>query len=379
MSTVADTAPATTVDAAPSDMQLAETVRLLQQAKRPLVIVGNLGWTPEAVAQFRSFVERNDLPVVAGFRSQDILDNRSEQYIGDISLGCSRLLLERVKSSDYLLVIGDRLGDVTTNHYSLFDIPAPRQVLIHVFPGPEEIGRVFIPKLGIPANSSRFAEALAKIDVLDSSAWTNWRAESRKAYVDYQTLRPETASFDMARVIDHLNEVLPEDAVVTNGAGNYTVWLHRYYRYKQLGAQIAPKSGTMGYGFPAAVAAQLRYPKRKVICLAGDGCFMMASQEFATAVQQQLPIVTIIVNNTMYGSIRMHQEKSFPNRPSGTDLLNPDFAALARSYGAHGETIDRHQDFPAALARALESGKPAVIELRVDRNQITPDRNLLQS
>jgi len=375
-SSVADAAPATTIDAAPSAQQMADVRRLLQQAQRPLVIVGNLGWNVEAASRFRTFVEQNNLPVVAGFRSQDVLDNRSEQYIGDISLGCSRPLMARVKTADLLLVIGDRLGDVTTNHYSLFDVPTPKQALIHVFPGPEELGRVYVPTLGIPANSSRFAEALAQLDPLDHSSCDAWRAESRLAYVEYQAPRPDFPPFDLAKVIDHLNTALPDDAIVTNGAGNYTVWLHRYYRYRGLGTQIAPKSGTMGYGLPAAVAAQLRHPERRVVCLAGDGCFMMASQEFATVVQQKLPVVIIIVNNTMYGSIRMHQELSFPNRPSGTDLLNPDFAALAKSYGAYGEAIDAHDDFPAAFSRAVNAGGPAIIELRVNRKQLTPDRSL---
>lgn len=376
VSDVPDAAPATVIQAAPSEAQMAEIHALLQNAQRPLVVVGNCGWTPEAADQFRAFVERNDLPVVAGFRSQDVLDNRSSQYIGDISLGCSRPLMARVKTADLLLVIGDRLGDVTTNHYTLFDVPTPQQVLIHVFPGPEELGRVYVPTLGIPANSARFAEALAKLAPLDSKAWVGWRAESRQAYVDYQAPRTDAPPFDLATVIDHLNKELPDDAIVTNGAGNYTIWLHRYYRYRKLGTQIAPKSGTMGYGLPAAVAAQLRYPERRVVCLAGDGCFMMASQDFATLVQQQLPVIVIIVNNAMYGSIRMHQESHFPNRPSGTDLLNPDFAALARSYGAHGEAIEAHQDFPAAFARAVAAKGPAIIELRVNRNQLTPDRRM---
>jgi acetolactate synthase-1/2/3 large subunit len=376
MSDVADAAPATVIEASPSASQMAEVRALLQKAQRPLVIVGNLGWTSAAVEQFTAFVERNDLPVVAGFRSQDVLDNRSDQYIGDISLGCSRPLMARVKTADLLLVIGDRLGDVTTNHYSLLDVPTPKQILIHVFPGPDELGRVYVPTLGIPANSSRFAEALADLSPLDSGAWASWRAESRQAYVDYQAPRTDAPPFDLATVIDHLNTKLPDDAIVTNGAGNYTIWLHRYYRYRKLGTQIAPKSGSMGYGLPAAIAAQLRHPERRVVCLAGDGCFMMASQEFATAVQQRLPIVVIIVNNAMYGSIRMHQELHFPNRPSGTDLLNPDFAALARSYGAYGEAIETHQEFPAAFARAVEAKGPSIIELRVNRNQLTPDRRI---
>lgn len=376
VSDVADAAPATVIQAAPSDVQMAEIHGLLQKAQRPLVIVGNCGWTHEAADQFRTFVERNDLPVVAGFRSQDILDNRSPQYIGDISLGCSRPLMARVKTADLLLVIGDRLGDVTTNHYTLFDVPTPKQVLIHVFPGPEELGRVYVPTLGIPANSARFVEALAKLASLDSEAWAGWRLESRRAYEDYQAPRTDAPPFDLATVIDHLNAELADDAIVTNGAGNYTIWLHRYYRYRRLGTQVAPKSGSMGYGLPAAIAAQLRHPDRQVVCLAGDGCFMMASQDFATLVQQQLPVVVIIVNNTMYGSIRMHQELHFPNRPSGTDLLNPDFAALARSYGAHGEAIEAHQDFPGAFARAVAAKGPAIIELRVNRNQLTPDRRM---
>jgi acetolactate synthase-1/2/3 large subunit len=376
MSDVADATPATVIEASPSASQIAEVHALLQKAQRPLVIVGNLGWTAAAAEQFRAFVERNDLPVVAGFRSQDVLDNRSDQYIGDISLGCSRPLMARVKTADLLLVIGDRLGDVTTNHYSLFDVPTPKQTLVHVFPGPEELGRVYVPILGIPANSSRFAEALAGLPPLDSKTWAGWRMELRQAYVDYQAPRTDAPPFDLATVIDHLNTELPDDAVVTNGAGNYTIWLHRYYRYRKLGTQIAPKSGSMGYGLPAAIAAQLRHPERRVVCLAGDGCFMMASQEFATAVQQRLPIIVIIVNNAMYGSIRMHQELNFPNRPSGTDLLNPDFAALARSYGAHGEAIEAHDEFPAAFARAVEAKAPSIIELRVNRNQLTPDRRI---
>lgn len=376
MSDVTDATSATVIEASPSAPQMAEVRALLQTAQRLLVIVGNLGWTSAAAEQFRAFVERNDLPVVAGFRSQDVLDNRSDQYIGDISLGCSRPLMARVKTADLLLVIGDRLGDVTTNHYSLFDVPTPKQTLIHVFPGPEELGRVYVPTLGIPANSSRFVEALADLPALDSEAWAGWRAELRQAYIDYQASRADAPPFDLAMVVDHLNTELPDDAIVTNGAGNYTIWLHRYYRYRKLGTQIAPKSGSMGYGLPAAIAAQLRYPERKVVCLAGDGCFMMASQEFATAVQQRLPIIVIIVNNAMYGSIRMHQELHFPNRPSGTDLLNPDFAALARSYGAHGEALETHQEFPAAFARAVEAKGPSIIELRVNRNQLTPDRRI---
>jgi acetolactate synthase-1/2/3 large subunit len=376
MSDVADAAAAQIAETGPSDAQMLQLEALLRRAQRPMIIVGNLGWTQAAAEQFNGFVARNDIPVVAGFRSQDVLDNRSPQYVGDLSLGCSRPLLERVKAADLLLVIGDRLGDVTTNHFALLEVPTPKQVLIHVFPGSEELGRIYNPSLAIQSKSSSFVEALAKMPPLDPTPWAEWREQSRQALVTYQTRRADITGFDLSAVIAHLDDHLPDDAIVTNGAGNYTIWLHRFYRYRKLGTQIAPKSGSMGYGLPAAIAAKLRYPDRAVVCLAGDGCFMMASQDFATAVQHQLPIITIIVNNGMYGSIRMHQEINFPNRPSGTDLCNPDFAALAQCYGAHGEAIERHEEFPGALERAVRANRPAIIELRVNSKQLTPDRSL---
>jgi acetolactate synthase-1/2/3 large subunit len=376
MSDVADAAPAQIAETGPSDTQMAQLDALLRRMQRPMIIVGNLGWTPAAIEMFNSFAARSDIPVVAGFRSQDVLDNRSLQYAGDLSLGCSRALLERVKTADLLLVIGDRLGDVTTNHFSLLESPTPSQVLVHVFPGAEDLGRVFIPTLSIQSKSCNFVDALAKLSPLNSTPWAVWREESRRALEAYQARRADVVGFDLSSVIAHLDDQLADDAIVTNGAGNYTIWLHRFYRYRRFGTQIAPKSGSMGYGLPAAIAAKLRHPDRTVVCLAGDGCFMMASQEFATAVQNELPIIIIVVNNAMYGSIRMHQEISFPNRPSGTDLLNPDFAALAKCYGAYGETIDHHDAFPAAFARATKARGPALIELRVNRNQLTPDRSL---
>ncbi|MEA2935879.1 MAG: acetolactate synthase large subunit [Variibacter sp.] len=364
------------VEASPTPAQMQEVRSLLQAATRPLVIVGNLGWTVSAAERFKEFVTKSDIPVIAGFRSQDVLDNRSDKYIGDLSLGGSPALRQRVKDADLLLVIGDRLGDVTTKGYSLLDVPVPKQRLIHVFPGAEELGRVYTPRLAIQAKSARFVDALSCLEPLDNSAWRRWREEGRAAYVDYQSRPPKVVGFDLSQVIRFLAERLPDDAIVTNGAGNYSIWLHRFYRYRQVGTQIAPKSGVMGYGLPAAIAAKLRHPDRDVICLAGDGCFTMASPEFATAVQRNLPIVTIIVNNSMYGSIRMHQEMHFPGRPSGTTLLNADFALFAQSYGAHGEAIEHHDGFPAAFERAVNAKKPAIIELRVNGDQLTPDRAL---
>ncbi len=374
LSDAADVAPIAVERAAPAPAQLHEAHALLQSAQRPLIIVGNLGWSRAAADAFRRYVESNDLAVVAGFRSQDVLSNDCDQYLGDLSLGCSRKLVERVREADCLLVIGDRLGDVTTQHYSLFELPVPQQTLIHVFPDAGELGRVYTPTLAIEADASRFVAALAELPPLEPAAWADWRAAGRAAYVAYQKARPHAPLLDVAEVITHLRERLPSDAIVTNGAGNYTIWLHRYFRYRELGTQIAPKSGSMGYGLPAAIAAKLRHPERAVVCLAGDGCFMMASQEFATAIREQLPIVVIIVNNAAYGSIRMHQENQFPGRPSGTTLTNPDFVTLAQSYGAHAEAIDSHAAFPQALQRAIAADRPAVIELRTDPRQLTPDR-----
>jgi acetolactate synthase-1/2/3 large subunit len=375
-SVVPDAVAVRPVEASPTPAQMQEVRSLLQAATRPLVIVGNLGWTVSAAERFKEFVTKSDIPVIAGFRSQDVLDNRSDKYIGDLSLGGSPALRQRVKDADLLLVIGDRLGDVTTKGYSLLDVPVPKQRLIHVFPGAEELGRVYTPRLAIQAKSARFVDALSCLEPLDNSARRRWREEGRAAYVDYQSRPPKVVGFDLSQVIRFLAERLPDDAIVTNGAGNYSIWLHRFYRYRQVGTQIAPKSGVMGYGLPAAIAAKLRHPDRDVICLAGDGCFTMASPEFATAVQRNLPIVTIIVNNSMYGSIRMHQEMHFPGRPSGTTLLNADFALFAQSYGAHGEAIEHHDEFPAAFERSVNAKKPAIIELRVNGDQLTPDRAL---
>ena len=376
VSDVADAAPGQPFQPGPSDLDMTRLSTLLEAAERPLIIVGGGGWTAEAAAQVRRFAAAGDLPVVAGFRSQDIVDNRSEQYAGDLSLGCSPALKARVKEADLLLVIGDRLGEVTTGGYSLLTAPDPNQRLVHVFPGAEELGRVYTPTLAILSSMPRFADALVALPPVARRAWGDWRAALRKAYLDYQAPPAQAAGLDLAKIVTWLRERLPDDAIVTNGAGNYNIWLHRFYRYRHFGTQLAPKSGCMGYGLPAAITAKLRHPDRTVITLAGDGCFMMSSPDFATAVRYWLAITVIIINNARYGSIRMHQERHFPGRPSGTDLTNPDFAALARSYGAFGEVVERDEDFVAAFERAIASGGPAILELRVDPDRLTPDMTI---
>ncbi len=357
----------------PSEADIFRIAELIRNARRPLVIVGGSGWSPDASARITRFCIENNLPVVAGFRSQDIFDNRLDQYVGDLSLGSSPALSERVKRADLLLVIGDRLSEVTTKAYTALQVPVPDQTLIHVFPGPEDIGSVYNPQLPILSSVSRFVEALEDIPPLDCSAWTPWTRDGRAAYEAFQESPVKALGVNVAKIIKHLSDVLPEDAIVTNGAGNYNIWLHRFFRYKTFPTQIAPKSGSMGYGLPAAIAAKLRNPHKTVVALAGDGCFMMASPDFATAVQNNLEILVVIINNGTYGSIRMHQERHFPGRPSGTTLCNPDFAALAQSYGAFGAVVEADDQFPATLDRALAFGGPAIIEVRVSERQLTPD------
>lgn len=373
MSAVADAPafkPATSV---PAPASLAQMREMLQAAERPLVIVGGSGWTAEAAQGITDFCVAGGLPVAAGFRSQDIVDNRLPVYVGDLSLGVNRALTERVKAADLLLVVGDRLSEVTTKSYSSLAVPDPVQTLIHVYQGADELGRVYNADLPILAAPPEFVAGLKALAPLDGARWASWRQEARAAYELYQTPPEKTAGFDLAKVVQHLVKRLPDDAIVSNGAGNYTIWLHRFYRYRAFGSQLAPKSGCMGYGLPAAIAAKLRFPERVVVALAGDGCFQMASPDFATAVHHKLPIVVIVVNNGVYGSIRAHQERQFPGRESGTLLSNPSYSAIAHAYGVYGETVREEEEFPAALERAFASGGPAIVEIIMPTNQLTPD------
>jgi len=373
MSDAADFPPIKPALSSPSKSDMEQVGELLRKAMRPLVIVGGSGWTEEASEQVTRFCADNNLPVVAGFRSQDIVDNRLEQYIGDTSLGGSMTLAERIKQADVLLVIGDRLSEITTKAYTALNVPVPNQTLIHVFSGPEDIGSVYSPHLPIVSNVTRFAEALTGVGQLDSSVWAEWTREGRAAYEAFQATPNKVVGINNANIIKHLSNTLPEDAIITNGAGNYAIWLHRFFRYKKFGTQLAPKSGAMGYGLPAGIAAKLRHPDRTVVTLAGDGCFLMASPDFATAVQNNLGLVVVVFNNNMYGTIRMHQERQYPSRRSGTTLSNPDFAQLAKSYGVFGAVVESEEQFPAALEQALASGGPAIIEVRTSERQLTPD------
>lgn len=373
---VADPEPYKRVEAHPSAAAMAEFRALLAKAKRPLVIVGGGGWDAKTASQVQAFTEASGLPVSASFRRQDYIDNDSACYVGDLGPGINPALAQRVKDADVLIALGARLGEMPMQGYSLIDIPKPKQTLIHVHASAEEHGHVYQAALPIHATPRAFAEALSTVEPFDGAAWDSWRDDARRDYEAWQATTRNAGALQMAEVMAYLRDALPPDAILTNGAGNYAVWLHRFYRYRRFGTQLAPTSGSMGYGVPAAIAAKLVHPDRTVIAFAGDGCFLMTSQEFATTVQYGAAVIFIVVNNGMYGTIRMHQERSYPGRVSGSGLRNPDFAAYARAFGGFGALVTQTEGFPHALDAARTSGLPSIIELRLDPEAITPSQSL---
>ncbi|MGF6957501.1 thiamine pyrophosphate-binding protein [Paraburkholderia youngii] len=366
------------VAASPSAAQIARLSELLEGAQRPMVIAGGSGWTAAACADLRRFIENWQLPIGLAFRFQDTFDNEHPNYAGDVGLGVNPALAQRIRDADLLLTLGPRLGEATTNGYTLLDIPKTKQTLVHVHQGAEELGRVYAADLPIVSGMPELTAMLAELKPSTSGklAWAGAAEEAHRAYLEWRKPRPTPGDVQMGEVIEQLRAHLPEDAIVTNGAGNYATWLHRHFSYRHFRSQLAPTSGAMGYGVPAALAAKSLYPQRAVVALAGDGCFMMAAQELATAMQYGLRVLFIVVNNSHFGTIRMHQERHYPDRVHGTGLTNPDFAAFARSFGAHGETVERTADFLPALQRAIESQLPAVIEIRMPQEASTPAATL---
>ena len=341
------------------------------EAERPLVVVGEGGWTAETSCDVLAFCEANALPVACAFRCQDFVDNRSPSYVGVLGVAMDESLAARLRDADLVLAVGGRLGEVPTRRYTLLDPPQPRQTLVHAHPDPGELGRVYEPDLPIVATLPDLAAGLRALDPVEPR-WREWTATARADYEENLRHEPMEGPVDLGEIMAYLRGRLPGDAVQTCGAGNFTVWAHRFARFTEFGTQACPRSGSMGYGVAAAVAAKLVHPGRIVLCFTGDGDFVMSSPELATAVQYELPIVVLLVNNGMYATIRMHQERQFPGRVIGTDLENPDFPALARAYGANGERVERTEDFEGAFERALASGKPAVLELPVDPERISP-------
>jgi acetolactate synthase-1/2/3 large subunit len=356
---------------APSTAQIDALRNMLFAAKRPLAIAGGSGWTAQACSDLARFAEANALPVACAFRNQDLVDNRHPNYAGDVGIAINPKLAARVRDADLLLVIGERLGEMVTSAYTLLAAPQPKQALIHVHPGADELGRVYQPALAIESSMPTICAALAAMEPIRAAPWSGSAEQAHGEYLAWQTPRAMPGALDLWQVVATLRERLPEDAILANGAGNYTGWVARLYRYPRYRTQLGPYSGAMGYGVPAAIAAKAAHPGRVVISWNGDGCFLMNGQELATAVQYRLAIVLIVVDNGMYGTIRMHQERDYPARVYATELINPDFAALARAYGAAGETVTRTAEFAPALERALAAGRPALIHLRVDPQAIT--------
>jgi acetolactate synthase-1/2/3 large subunit len=372
-SDAADAPPFRVIQPSPDEADIARLRDLLERAERPLAIIGGAGWTPGASTQLQSFFEANALPAMAAFRRQDALDNDSPSYAGELGIGINPALAQRVRDADLLLAVGTRLGEMTTAGYTLLDVPRPRQTLVHVHPGPEELGRVYQAELPVLSGMEAFAAAVRDLRV--EPRWRDWTASARSDYERWRRHDSMPGAVDLGECIAHLRARVP-DAVVCNGAGNHTAWIHRFWRFHDYPSQLAPTSGAMGYGVPAALTAKAMLPERTVVCFSGDGDFLMCGQELATAVQFELPIIVLVVDNGMYGTIRMHQEQHFPGRVVGTNLLNPDFAAYARAFGAHGENVERTEEFPAALERAISAGVPALVSLRTDPEAITHTRTL---
>ena len=380
MAECADLAPVAAMVAGVSQVQVAAVLAELQQAKRPLVVAGGAGWTPAAKADLARFAGSYGVPVAVPFRRLDHLDNGHPSYIGDLAVGMNPKLAARLKAADCLLVLGSRLGDIATGGYEILDPAGIAGRLIHVYADPDELGRVFRPDLGVavpaPAMLAALAPTHAPQDLV--AKWAGWTQAARADYEAWQLPQPTPGAVRLEQVVCWLQGQLPPDAVVTTGAGNYAGFVSRYLRFGPGQRFLGPTSGSMGYGFPAAIAAKLEHPGRVVVCFAGDGCFQMTLNEFSTAVQHGAAVVVVVCHNGRYGTIRMHQERNYPGRVSGTDLASPDFAALARAYGGHGERVETDAEFAPAFERALASGKPAVVELRLDPEMLSTGMTLTQ-
>lgn len=346
--------------------------RMVAQAERPLMIVGGGGWSATASADITAYAEANGIPVAASFRCQDIVDNNRDCYVGELGTSVNAALGDHVRESDLLIVVGARLGEMTTSGYSLVAPPRSKQTLVHIYPDPDELGRVYQPDFPIAAAVDRFAAAARAAAPVDSPKWKEWAARARKDYRDnLEATMDFPGPVDMVRIMADIQARVADDAIIVSDAGNFSGWAQRFYRYSTYPSQVAPTSGAMGYCVPAAIAARLTCPNRPVIGFVGDGGFMMSGQEFATAMHHGIDPVIIVVNNNMYGTIRMHQERDYPDRKVATDLTNPDFVKWAESFGAFGALVERTEDFATAFDAALGAGRIALVEIRLDPEVIT--------
>jgi acetolactate synthase-1/2/3 large subunit len=368
---VADAEPAAMAAPNASPADLPALRRLLERAERPLLLIGGPNWTDEASRQIVAFAEANNIPASCSFRRQDAFDNRSRVYAGDLGTSGPPALIKRAREADLLLVVGARLGEMTTQGYTIMNSPEPRQTLVHVHADADELGRVYRPTLAIQATSASLAAALAGMKPVDGKRWAAWTEKARADYLATLEPTPYNGELDVGRALANLRDTLPKDAIVVVEAGNHSGWPQRYLNYGRPGRQLGPTSGAMGYSVPAAVAAKLVHPERLVLCFVGDGGFMMCGTEMSTAAQYGANVICLVANNGMYGTIRMHQERDHPTRVVGTELVNPDFAELGRVLGCHGELVTRTDELAPALERAIKANKPAIIEMRTDPNLVT--------
>jgi len=370
---VADAPRVVPAEPAPSPEDVERLRTLLAAARRPVVLLGGARWTEAARTALAAWAESHDVPVAVSFRRANLFDADHPNFAGELGIGPNPDLLALIQASDLLLMVGGRLSEMPAQSYGLLGIPNPGLPLVHVHPDPEELGRVYQPALAIQASPGAFCAALPRYDAPGAGR----AAEAHASYRAWsEAPEPKPGAFQYGQAITWLRERLPRDAVICNGAGNFATWIHRYYRFRAFGTQLAPTSGSMGYGLPAAVMAKRSTPERIVVTLAGDGDVMMTVQEFATAVQYGIAIVVVVLDNGMYGTIRMHQEREYPGRVSATELRNPDFAALARSCGGHGERVERTEEFAPAFERSLAAGLPAMIHCLVDPEALTPTMTL---
>jgi acetolactate synthase I/II/III large subunit len=372
---VADAPAVDPVEIWPGSGQTEQLRAMIEKAERPFVLLGGSRWKDAARQHLMAWAERFGLPVATSFRRAHLFPSDHANYAGDVGIGPNPKLAARFKDSDLLIMIGARLSEMPSSSYTLLNIPEPRQQLVHVFPEAEELGRVYQPTLAIQASPTAFCEALSAMP--SPGRKKSSAAEAHADYLEWSETPMELpGAFQYGKAVAWLRERLPRDAIICNGAGNFTIWIHRYYRFRGFGTQLAPTSGSMGYGPPAAVLAKRQFPDRIVVAIAGDGDFLMNGQEFATAVQYDIPVIVIIPDNSMYGTIRMHQERAYPGRVSATRLKNPDFAALAAAYGGYGERIEQSDQFAPAFERALQSGRPSILHCIVDPQALTPTMTL---
>lgn len=365
----------------PGAMQLEQMQGLIEQSRQPLAIVGGSRWSEEASLQFTRFAERFGLPVACSFRRQMLFDHSHPNYAGDVGLGINPALKDAIKTTDLLLLVGCRFSEIPSQDFELLGVPYPTSKVVHVYPDSSEIGKLYVPTIAINASATAFCEAADKLQPECNHERAGVIEAAHQSYRQWSSLEhaiPSAATMQQAMM--HLIEVLPPDSIICNGAGNYASWVHRFFPFTQYGTQLAPTSGSMGYGLPAAIAGKLAHPDKTVVAFAGDGCFQMTMQEFGTAVEFNAAVIVLVVDNGMYGTIRMHQEQNFPGRLSATNLQSPDFAALAESYGAFGATVENGGEFAEAFTAAVkcsvESNKPALIHIRTDPDALTPTLSL---